>query len=494
MSFQSEIRDSQINRLLEKVSKSNYGKYLKSIKLVTLRGFDNEIVKFDFPVTALIGPNGGGKTTILGAAACAYKDVKPSRFFAKSGKFDDSMQRWRIEYKLIDRNIKNNEEFSRSASFLSLKWSRDALSRQVVVFGVSRTVPANERVELRKCASTRFEVAESAICKIESSVAEEVSKILAKDITGYTSIKIDTKGYVTLLTGKTDSGDQYSEFHFGAGESSVIKMVMSIESLSDNSLILIEEIENGLHPIATIRMVEYLIEVAERKKIQAIFTTHSDDALVPLPSQAIWASVERNVFQGKLDVKSLRAIHGRVSSKFVIFTEDLFAKEWIEVALRSDDEIEFDLVEVYNMGGDGTAVKIHMNHNADPSVSNQSICFIDGDSEQGESKENRIYRLPGEMPESYIYDKILENIDELVGQLSVALHRKFEEQDMIKRVIKEVRVTNRDSHNLYTQVGKKLGFISEPIVRSAFISTWANNNPEEVTGVLMPIKEIMIKE
>ncbi|HEX6993510.1 MAG TPA: AAA family ATPase [Gammaproteobacteria bacterium] len=51
-------------------------------------------------------------------------------------------------------------------------------------------------------------------------------------------------------------------------------MVLKLEAASDNALVTIEEIENGLHPVATIRMVEYLIELAERKKIQAIFTTH----------------------------------------------------------------------------------------------------------------------------------------------------------------------------------------------------------------------------
>ncbi len=456
-----------------------------------LRSFNDEIIKFDFPVTALIGPNGGGKTTILGAAACAYKDVKPSRFFAKSGKLDDSMQQWKIEYKLIHRSVKKDEEFTRSASFLSLKWSRDALLRTVVIFGVSRTVPANERVELRKCASTRFEVKDSAIKKIESSVTKEVSKILGKDITGYSYIKIDGRGHMTLLTGITEDGVQYSEFHFGAGESSIIKMVMSIESLPENSLILIEEIENGLHPIATIRMVEYLIHVAERKKAQVIFTTHSDDALIPLPSQAIWASVDRKVFQGKLDVKSLRAIHGQIDSKFVIFTEDSFAKEWIEVALRSYDEIDFELVEVYYMGGDGTAVKIHKNHNLDPSIDYRSFCFVDGDSKQQESEEERIYRLPGELPESYIYDKVLEDIEELAGLLSIALHQKFEDQEKVKSVVREIQMTNRDSHNLYSQVGKKLGFISESIVRSAFITTWASKNTEEVAEILRPVKDMI---
>jgi len=99
--------------------------------------------------------------------------------------------------------------------------------------------------------------------------------------------------------------------------------------------------------------------------------------------------------------------------------------------------------------------------------------------------------LPGEVPESYIYDKILENIEEFAGQLSVALHQKYEAHEKVKSIIQEVRITNRDPHNLYSQVGKKLGFISESIVRSAFLSTWANNNPEDTNIILQPLKEIM---
>lgn len=81
--FQSEIRPSHIRELLERVDNENYREYLKGVKLSKVRGFTDEIVSFDFPVTALIGPNGGGKTTILGAAACAYKNIRPQRFFCE---------------------------------------------------------------------------------------------------------------------------------------------------------------------------------------------------------------------------------------------------------------------------------------------------------------------------------------------------------------------------------------------------------------------------
>lgn len=83
MEYQSEIRDSEINELLEKVERRNYGKYLLKLRLNPIRGFEDQVIKFDFPVTALIGPNGGGKTTVLGAAACAYIYQKSQVVFSQ---------------------------------------------------------------------------------------------------------------------------------------------------------------------------------------------------------------------------------------------------------------------------------------------------------------------------------------------------------------------------------------------------------------------------
>ena len=97
-----QIRQSTIQGLLEKVRKNNYHKYLKAVRLHRVRGFFGGQVTFEFPV---IGPNGGGKSTILGAAACAYKEIKPSLFFPKSSIGDNSMSEWSMEYETLDRDV-----------------------------------------------------------------------------------------------------------------------------------------------------------------------------------------------------------------------------------------------------------------------------------------------------------------------------------------------------------------------------------------------------
>jgi ABC-type uncharacterized transport system ATPase subunit len=144
---------------------------------------------------------------------------------------------------------------------------------------------------------------------------------------------VDVKGKVTLYSARTPEGT-YSEFHFGAGEASIIRMISGIEEAPDNSLVLIEEIENGLHPVATRKMVEYLVGAAKRKGLQVIFTTHSNDALAPLPSNAIWAAYGGEVLQGKLDVAALRTITGQVDAALAVYVEDDFAELVLAAALR----------------------------------------------------------------------------------------------------------------------------------------------------------------
>jgi hypothetical protein len=399
------------------------------------------------------------------------------------------MQNWRFEYELIDQAVRKNDTIRRSANFTNYKWSREGLDREVKIFGVSRTVPATERKEMRRCVSGRFDVPQDQISKLESPATLAVGRILDKDVSEFSLVNVDKRGRVTLLAGTTSDGKGYSEFHFGAGESSVIRMAMVLESVAENSLVLIEEIENGLHPVATVRMVEYLIDLAVRRKIQAIFTTHSNDALRPLPDKAIWAAVNGQLFQGKLDIGSLRAISGQVDSKLVVFVEDAFSKAWAEEILRSLPGLAMDAVSVHSMEGDGTAVTVSRSHNQDPTVQQPAICLIDGDSKQKEDDGARIFRLPGQSPESYIFDQVLAKLDGVAGELAVALLRPYEEHDRVAQIVRSIRNTNRDPHLLFNQVGKTLGLLPEPRVREAFLAIWTRSYPAIVHNILEPFKQ-----
>jgi hypothetical protein len=491
MRYQSEIRQSRVTALLDKVKRGQYGKYLRTVKLAHVRGFMGPSVSFEFPVTALIGPNGGGKSTILGAAACAYKDIKPGLFFPKSAIGDDSMADWAIEYSLIDKSMSTDSELRRGSRFKQLRWKRnDVLARPVLYFGIERTVPAGEKPPFKKLMKSSYHH-QGTQRVLNEDVAGQVEKILGRSVRGFHVTDIGSSE--TFHIGG-DGTVEYSEFHFGAGEASIIRMVAAIEATGDNALILVEEIENGLHPIATRRLVEYFMDVAERKSCQVIFTTHSDYALDPLPPEAIWASMDGQVQQGKLSVETLRAVSGRVDTAVVIFVEDEFAKCWLDTTLREELKRSFDQVEVHAVAGDGNAKRIHLAHRDNPSLDSTSFCYLDGDSAQVGDPDRGVYRLPGAQPEAYIVDSVRSHLPDDAAVLTVSMQRAPEAQASVLGAVDEVCSTNRDPHLLFNQIGMKAGFVSEVIVRGAFIAIWSRRNRDEVKEIVDPIRSALRRQ
>jgi hypothetical protein len=385
------------------------------------------------------------------------------------------MSGWRVEYELVDKQLNPRQLIKRSSSFRQAKWVRaDVADRDVLFFGIERTVPAGEKTRYKQLMRSTY-VHRPPLEPLDDAVAMQVEHILGKSVADYrvTDYGLDD----TFLVGRSGTNN-FSEFHFGAGESSIIRMITRIEQAPQNSLILIEEIENGLHPVATRRMVEYLIDVADRRSIQTVFTTHSDYALLPLPGEAIWASINGKLKQGKLSVEALRAVSGRVDKKLAIFLEDEFAKSWVDNILREKLGADYDQVEIHAVHGDGNAVSTHRSHMANPAVNFKSLCIIDGDSEQLDDVPNGVIRLPGGQPELAVFEAIRARLAEDIAILTVSCQRAPEAQDLVRCSIEEVCLTNRDPHLLFNQLGIKIGFVPEAIVRGAFLALWVRNNSE----------------
>jgi len=262
-------------------------------------------------------------------------------------------------------------------------------------------------------------------------------------------------------------------------------MVGEIELAKKNTLVLIEEIENGLHPVAVRRMVEYLMDVAERKSIQAIFTTHSEDALLPLPSEAIWSSIDGQVRHGRVSIEALRAITGRIDQKMAIFVEDSFAKEWLSAIVRHTMPNRIEEIGIYAVNGDGQAYSVHDGHRKNPALTGKlkSLCILDGDSSKDENLDIGVLKLPGANPENVIFNHVRNNIAELSMRITVALHISAEKEAYVRQAIEDVSRLNRDPHLLFNQVGQRVWFTPEKIVASAFITQWIDGNGDEVDRI-----------
>ncbi|MFJ2154577.1 AAA family ATPase [Streptomyces microflavus] len=309
----------------------------------------------------------------------------------------------------------------------------------------------------------------------------------------------------------------YSEFHFGAGEASVIRIISQIESSADNALILIEEIENGLHPVATRRLVEYLLKVAKRKSCQVVFTTHSNDALLPLPNEAVWVAYRGEIKQGKLDVTSLRALTGEINARLAVFTEDRFGQMVADISLRTycqKHDIDRSGIEIHKLGGAAPARDHTRFHNASPARRFFAVALLDGDKRNESGFEPKqvgphegtaavdstvnasdIIYIPGEeSPEAHIIDRIVEgfeSIPNLLGKLTISLHLDTFMQEKVRDSVKQRAYTNHDRHNIFAQIGEDLDFLSEELVQRAFITTWSYAYPGDVDGIWDPARNLL---
>ena len=77
--------DRSIRQLENKWKTTPFPQYLNSLELINIRGWDGQKIEFKFPIVAIVGENGMGKSTIIQAAASIYKaPVGGYGFFAST--------------------------------------------------------------------------------------------------------------------------------------------------------------------------------------------------------------------------------------------------------------------------------------------------------------------------------------------------------------------------------------------------------------------------
>lgn len=485
-----KLSPSEVQDLIEKVRSKKYKKLIQRIRLQNVRGFQDETVEFKYPVTALIGTNGGGKSTILGAAALTYKNTKPRQFFPKAFVGDESMSDWSIEIEYIDRDQSKDRSLTRTAKFAQSKWRRDEFpERQVEYIEISRTVPAGEISRFKNFLKGKL--ADYELHEINPDTIKYATAVLDKSIEHYTIIQHKKNPNIKMYVGTAQNQVQYSQFHFGAGEASVIETIDRIETSPDNSLILIEEVENGLHPVAVRMLVQYLQNAAKRKRLQVIFTTHSQDAVNELPPEAVWASINKRTWNGKLSIESLRAITGETVKTRVVYVEDEFVKEWVENAIGRHGGGIAETTKIFSAGGYPNVVKVSQFHNENPLLSVPSVALVDGDIYDPNTEPplppHAIFIGEG-YPDSIVFDYIYENRTQLISIIKQrCLLSKFSE-DRIISAIESVRNSACDHHIYFSELSGKLDFISALYIRAGMIDIFNENNEDFWTETIEFIK------
>ena len=236
-------------------------------------GINNLSLKFEKNLVALMGVNGSGKSTILHAIACTYsryekgEDYKFSYFFTPNpdASWKDSC------FTVVNHDENEGKDIPRKYEKKGYRWARYSARplRDVFFMGISSCIP---EIEVEKKTSFINYVSNSEKSKLAEKVIKDASYILNKDYEELMSHATGKKKYIGV---HTKGGIVYSALSMGAGEQRVIKILQTVHNAHQYSLILIDEIDLLLHVDAFRKLIIRLSEIAQDRKLQIIFTTHS---------------------------------------------------------------------------------------------------------------------------------------------------------------------------------------------------------------------------
>lgn len=97
-----EMDLGEITKIRDQFQGGLWPQFLERIEINGLRGWNGQSIQFKFPVVAIVGENGAGKSTILKVAATAY-DPQDSAYFPSTFFLDthwDKLQGVELGYQI----------------------------------------------------------------------------------------------------------------------------------------------------------------------------------------------------------------------------------------------------------------------------------------------------------------------------------------------------------------------------------------------------------
>jgi len=326
----------EIRKLQNKwVAGNSWPKFLEWLEIRGLRGWTGQRVAFDFPIVAIVGENGSGKSSVIQSAACAYQGGPrvwfPSEFFPETAW--DSLTDVRIEFGYKQGNQRTSGSFRKPTT----RWlgGPDRPKRPVEYIDLSRLQPVGTRLGYARIAKTKHKEASAKL--FDNNQLARLSQVMGKpyDDARMAISNIDAGREIPVLT---KAGQPYSGFHQGSGETTIAELLRA--QFPKNGLILIDEIESSLHPRAQRRLIRDLAEVARQEECQIIITTHSPYVLEELPLNArlhiLEAGQAKQVVTGVSPQFSMTKMDDEDHPDIELYVEDNRAKTWLGEMLSRD--------------------------------------------------------------------------------------------------------------------------------------------------------------
>jgi AAA15 family ATPase/GTPase len=302
---------------------------LKKIEIQNLKGLiDLEIDFTEKPLTAIFGPNGIGKSTILHALACVNHPVnlpivtvnhRFSEFFTPT-----SHSIWTGSSFNVYQDFRDGAVFSENykTHFRKVlgRWTprySTRIDRYVSFIGIRTCVPIIEsETQQSRIRFNTIQLNDSNSVKVRNLAGYVMNKT-------YTSFNRHQSGSKQYIGVETDSIN-YSSLSMGAGEQRIFAILSEVIQAPSNGLIIIDEIDLLLHQDALIKLIEVLNNISIDKNLQIIFTTHAQ-SLLKLDSISIrhlYQTPTKTLCFTKTKPDALQRLTGTQVRPLEVFVED----------------------------------------------------------------------------------------------------------------------------------------------------------------------------
>lgn len=323
---------------------------LKSVFFKNLKGLKDAQFVFEKPLTAIMGVNGSGKTTVIHALACAYQPPEDGK--GENHKFSDFFvpntdALWQGSEFFI---INEKEDRGRTTVLPARKYGKafdrwsprygDRPKRNIYYIGIDSCLPEIEK------KSTQNRIIYSS-CRKEDRLSRRVIRdaavILNKNYQALLDNTFNNKHFNGV---ELDSGLKYSSLSMGTGEQRTIKILEKIFSAEPFSLILIDEIDLLLHVSSLKKLICRLDEIARDKKLQIVFTTHALEMIELTQYVGIQyisnitlhegsSSSEKTIVYNTINSDLIYSLTGSCERPLKLYVEDELAKAIVKKELRT---------------------------------------------------------------------------------------------------------------------------------------------------------------
>ncbi len=458
---------------------------LESITIVDLKGIKNCTIVFDKPLIALMGVNGIGKSTVIHALACCFKPKsltesdgrrKFYEFFPptpnKSWKDSNFILKLAYSYKDDDGNeiTEYNEiKYSKDTDRWKPRYEKQPVM-DVRFIGINTCCP-----EIESFKGTKADFSTSIRSDKHSSwIVNKASFILNKDYEYILNNALNKKNYLGV---KTKGNITYSSLSMGAGEQRVFRILDQLHQANSNSLVLIDEIELLLHSDALRKLIFVMNEIANKRNLQIIFTTHSlimGEFRELVGIRYLDRTSDQTIVYNGISSMAWNKLSGENKKPIIVYVEDELAESIVravakelsvsgKVEIRRFGAIEnaFTLASALIMKGENVDNQLIVTdgdrYTDNLEKENQIKRHLSGNEEDADDKRQRAGELitqlnlpAGIAPEEYLFNSI-KNYDENneIVECAKNINAVADKHDLIKKIIGDTCCTYQDIIELF---------------------------------------------